>query len=129
MVPTKRHHVESVWATVELIKEITVGVLRCVVNLQLTAWIVFLCTVSIWNCDNLDDFILLIISFLQDVSEGFMVAVTRTSGFGLLYFMTVDPTPQFMSQLHALGPVNRRLAGGRRSEKGGTFNNNQRLIL
>lgn len=36
--PTKRHHVESVSATVELIKEVTVGVLGGVINLQLAAW-------------------------------------------------------------------------------------------
>lgn len=28
----------------------------------------------------------------------FVVAVTHTPGFGLLHFMTVDPTPQFMGQ-------------------------------
>lgn len=36
--PAKRHHVESVGATVELIEEVTVGVLRGVIHLQLAAW-------------------------------------------------------------------------------------------
>lgn len=36
--PTERHHVESVRATIELIEEVTVGVLGGVINLQLAAW-------------------------------------------------------------------------------------------
>ena len=37
--PSERHHVESVGTTIELIKEVAVDVLRCVVYLQLSAWI------------------------------------------------------------------------------------------
>lgn len=37
--PAKRHHVESVAAAIDFIKEVTVGEMRCVVHLQLTAGI------------------------------------------------------------------------------------------
>lgn len=97
------------------------------------------------------------------------VTVNHTSGFGLLHFMTVDPTPQLMGQpanqspvlfkcilhlmmfysssmrgltgeenmywrshlhhlLNALGPVDRRLAGGRWPEKDGVLHHHQGLI-
>lgn len=35
---------------------------------------------------------------------GFVIAVTHAPGFGLLHFMTVDPTPQLMGQ-----PANQRI--------------------
>lgn len=37
--PAKRHDVESVAAAIDFIKEVTVGAMRCVVHLQLTAGI------------------------------------------------------------------------------------------
>lgn len=37
--PAKRHDVESVAAAIDFVKEVTVGAMRCVVHLQLTAGI------------------------------------------------------------------------------------------
>lgn len=115
MIAAERYHVEGVAAAVELIEEVAVGALRCVVYLQLTARVpVFLSSFCVLDRHDLRALCFFILSF-QNGPGGFVAAVTRTPGFGLLRYVTVDPTPQLMCQLHALGPVNRRLTRGRRS--------------
>lgn len=126
VILSERHDVESVWTAIEFIKEVAVGVRRSVVHLQLTARILSLCSFSVLDSHNLRRLFLI---RLQNGPSGFVIAVTHASGFGLLHFVTVDPAPELVRQLHALGSVDRRLAGGRGSQKDGILHHHQRFVL
>lgn len=97
VVLAERHHVERVAAAMELLEEVAVCVMRRVVNLQLTARILFL-SVCVLDGHNLGTLSLFTLRF-QDGLGWFVIAVTGALRLGLQRFVPVDPASQLVGQL------------------------------
>lgn len=92
VIPAERDHVKCVPPPVELIKEVIVGAVGCVVHLQLTArnLVGSICVLDLSHYRRY-----LFICGFRDGSA-LVLGVAHTTGFGALNLMAMYPAPQFM---------------------------------